>query len=362
MGLINLNNEQKMIQNEVKKFTLQEIEPIVQEIEKNASIPEVIFRKLNEFGILSPIIPQEFGGAGFDTTSLCIIIEELSKVCASVGLVIAVNNGLVAYSLMKSRNEKSKTYLKRLGNGELGGFDIDFDKNLQIISQNPLKINGRSRFVLSGAFAKFLLLDIKTENGWSLYLIESPDKSKITNPYLLGMRSAGIVDITFNNLEIPDDFCLLDSTVYITAIEETRDYFNLCLSAVGLGIAQAALDASIKYAKERRQFNRPICEFPMVQEMLAEMKIKIESSRKLLYDAANRYDSKEDYKMATKLAFASNTEAAVYCGIKGVQIFGGYGYTKDYPVERYLRDAKTGQILGESPVKLKENIARELLG
>jgi alkylation response protein AidB-like acyl-CoA dehydrogenase len=361
MGLINLNNEQKMIQNEVKKFTLQEIEPIVQEIEKNASIPEVIFRKLNELGILSPIIPQEYGGAGFDTTSLCIIIEELSKVCASVGLVIAVNNGLVAYSLIKSRNEKSKTYLKRLGNGELGGFDIDFYKNLQIISQNPLKINGRSRFVLSGAYAKFLLLDIKTENGWSLYLIESSDKSKITNPYLLGMRSAGIVDITFDNLEILNDFCLLDNTVYNTAMEEIRDYFNLCLSAVGLGIAQAALEASIKYAKERRQFNRPICEFPMVQEMLAEMKIRIESSRNLVYDAAIRYDTKEETRMAVKIAVTASTESAVYCGIKGVQIFGGYGYTKDYPVERYLRDAKALEVLGDSPIKLREIIARELI-
>ncbi len=362
MGLINLNNEQKMIQNEVKKFTLQEIEPIVQEIEKNASIPEVIFRKLNELGILSPIIPQEFGGAGFDTTSLCIIIEELSKVCASVGLVIAVNNGLVAYSLMKSQNEKSKTYLKRLGNGELGGIDIDFDKNLQIISHNPLKIDCRSRFVLNGAFAKFLLLDIKTENGRSLYLIESSDKFRVTNPYLLGMRSSGVADISFENFEIPDGFCLLDNPEYDTATKEIRDYFNLCLSAVGLGIAQASLDASTKYAKERRQFNRPICEFPMVQEMLAEMKIKIESSRNLLYDAANRYDSKEDYKMAVKLAFVSNTEAAFYCGIKGVQIFGGYGYTKDYPVERYLRDAKTIQVLGLPNFVLKEKIARELLG
>ncbi len=362
MGLINFNNEQKMIQNEVKKFALQEIEPIVQEIEKNTSIPEGMFRKLYELGLLSAIIPQELGGAGFDTTSLCIIIEELSRVCASAGLVVAVNNGLVAYSLMKSQNEKSKTYLKRLGDGELGGFDIDSNKNLQVIFQNHLKINGRSRFVLSGAFAKFLLFNINTENRRSLYLIESSDRFKITNPYLLGMRSAGIVDIAFDNLEIPDDFCLIDSAVYNTTMEETREYFNLCLSAVGLGIAQASLEASIKYAKERRQFNRPICEFPMVQEMLAEMKIRIESSRNLLYDAANRYDSKEDYKMAVKLAVASNTETAVYCGIKGVQVFGGYGYTKDYSVERYLRDAKSIQVLGQSNFFLKEKIARELLG
>jgi butyryl-CoA dehydrogenase len=224
-----------------------------------------------------------------------------------------------------------------------------------------LKINGRSRFVLSGAYAKFLLLDMKTENGRSLYLVESSDKSKITCPYLLGMRSAGIVDITFDNLEIPDDFCLLDSLGYDNTMEMTRDYFNLCLSAVGLGIAQVSLEASIKYAKERRQFNRPICEFPMVQEMLAEMKIRIESSRNLVYDAAIRYDTGEETKMATKLAFTSNTETAVYCGIKGVQIFGGYGYTKDYPVERYLRDAKALEVLGDSPVKLRERIAWELI-
>ncbi|MEO0183260.1 MAG: acyl-CoA dehydrogenase family protein, partial [candidate division WOR-3 bacterium] len=176
------------------------------------------------------------------------------------------------------------------------------------------------------------------------------------------MKGAGIADIVFEKLQISEESRLIDGVNFIKAMEGINSYFNLCLSAIALGIAQAGLDASIKYSKERRQFNRPICEFPMVREMLAEMKIKIESARNLVYDAANRVDSGEDYILAADIALATAAETAVYCGIKSVQVFGGYGYTKDYPVERYLRDAKSIQVIGRSGFVLKEKIVRNLLG
>ncbi|MEO0161601.1 MAG: acyl-CoA dehydrogenase family protein [candidate division WOR-3 bacterium] len=363
MGLIKFNNEQKLIENEIRKFAVQEIEPISQKIEKDGRIPEGIFKKLMELGLLAPIIPLELGGAGMDTTSLCIIIEELSKYCASLGLVIAVNNGLGSFTLLKLGLEKAKPYLTRLINGEIVGFSYDGEsKDLEIVQENPLIINGKRRFVFNGELANFFLFELNTEKGSGLFVIEKSASKQIEIPYSLGMKGAGIADIVFEKLQISEESRLIDGVNFIKAMEGINSYFNLCLSAIALGIAQAGLDASIKYSKERRQFNRPICEFPMVREMLAEMKIKIESARNLVYDAANRVDSGEDYILAADIALATAAETAVYCGIKSVQVFGGYGYTKDYPVERYLRDAKSIQVIGRSGFVLKEKIVRNLLG
>lgn len=360
MALIKFNNEQKLIQNEIRKFAIQEVEPIAQDIEKNAKIPRELLRKLADLGFLCPVLPVEFGGAGMDTTSLCIVIEELSKVSASLGLVVAVNNGLTGFALLKYSSEKQRAYLDRLGKGEIGGFDKGIG-GLKIVQENPLKISGERRFVLNGEVADFNILHINSDGISGFYIVEKSN-IKIEKSYLLGMQSAGIVDISFDNLELPEELCLVNGTGVDKVLPEINRYFSLCLSAIALGISQAGLEASIKYSKERRQFNRPICEFPMVQEMLAEMKIKIETTRNLVYDGASRFDAGEDYALASDIALAISTETAVYCGIKSVQIFGGYGYTKDYPVERYLRDAKSIQVFGQPGFILKEQIAKNLLG
>ncbi|MEO0205924.1 MAG: acyl-CoA dehydrogenase, partial [candidate division WOR-3 bacterium] len=225
-----------------------------------------------------------------------------------------------------------------------------------------MMVSGIKRFVLNGEMAGFCLLALDTEKDSGLFVVEKSDSKKSASPYLLGVRSAGIADMSFENLQISEESRVINSANFTDAMEEIYRYFNLCLSAIALGIAQAGLEASIKYSKERRQFNRPICDFPMVREMLAEMKIKIESSRNLMYDAAVRVDSGEDYAVASDIALATSTETAVYCGIKSVQVFGGYGYTKDYPVERYLRDAKSIQVIGQSGFVLREKIVRNLLG
>lgn len=364
MALIKFNSEQKLIQNEVRKFVLQEIEPISSDIEKNGKIPEEIFKKLAELGFLYPIIPIEPGGAGLDTTSLCIIIEELSRVCGSLGFICAVNNGLVGLALNKYGKEKFKTFMSRLASSEIAGFDYvaGIQNEIKILQDNPLKITGKRRFMLNAEMASFVLLNINAENRNALFILNNlKEKTKISKPYLLGMKSAGIADVIFDHIEIPEEFCLVQGADYNQAISQIRKYFSLCLSTVCLGIAEAGLEASIKYAKERKQFNKPICEFPMVQEMLAEMKMKIEATRNLIYDVASRFDSGEECGLACSITQATATETAVYCGIKSVQIFGGYGYTKDYPVERYLRDAKSIQVLGELSIKLREKIAHELL-
>ncbi len=360
--MINLDSEQKIIQNEVRKFALQEIEPIVQDIENNARIPPEVFKKLVNLGLLSPIIPVESGGPGFSTASLCIIIEEISKICASMGLVVAVNNTLVAYPLVKYMDRKRKSYLDRLLNGAVGGFGINASDSLQVTNEKPLIVSGAKNFIMSGEYADFVLLELNLQNTKGLFVLDNTS-NKITRskPYVLGLKSAGITTLHFENLEIPQDNCIVDADVYSQTIHEIRNYFNIGLSAICLGVAEACLDSATKYAKERKQFGRPICEFAMVQEMLAEMKVRIEATRNLVFDAAIRLDLKEEFGLASKIAVLHATETAFYCGVKSVQVFGGYGYTKDYPVERYLRDAKTLQNIANAHGFLKPDIARLLL-
>ncbi len=358
--MIDLDSEQKLIQGEVRKFTLQEIAPIVQDIENNIGIPPEIFRRLTELGLLSPIVPVEFGGPGFNTTSLCIIIEELSKICGSIGFVVAVNNALLVYPLTKFGSKSGKSYLDKLSTGSIGSYGLCPADKDRIAGEKPLVISATDTMVLNGEYADFILLNLESIKGLFVF-DKTANKLTLPRPYLLGLRSSGIAILNFENLEIAQESCLVDAGTYHEVVKEIKSLFNTCISAVCLGIAESALDSAIKYAKERKQFGRAICEFAMVQEMLAEMKVRIEAARNLVFDAAIRFDLKEEFGLASEIAALNATETAFYCGVKAVQVFGGYGYTKDYPVERYLRDAKTLQNIANVHGFLKTDIARQLL-
>ena len=369
MNLINLNNEQKLIQGEIRKFATTELDPIADEIEKNSVFPTDIITKLSELGLLSLIIPEKYNGVDMDTTSLCITVEELSKVCASIGAILVVNNCMVAFPLIKYGQESQKDYyLNKLSNGEIGAYICDTEIDIpekkietKAFDKNYI-VSGIRDFILNGEAANFFLMPISISEGKSFCLFEKGIAGmNLTKPEILGIRSAGIVSAEFKETELKNEYFLISEDRGEEVLKEIRDYANICFSAISLGIAQAALSASIKYSKERIQFGRRICEFPMIQEMIAEMKIKIEAARFLMYDAAFKYDNSQDYSLASKIARLHCGDMAVYSGLQAIQIHGGYGYIKDYPVERYFRDAKVIQILDITPHILKSNIAMELL-
>ena len=370
MGLLNFGNEQKLIQNEFKRFALTEIESIAAELDKTCAFPTSIINRLSDLGLSSLIVPEKYGGAGFDATSLCIAIEEISKICASIGTILVVNNCLVAYPIIKYGQEAQKDlYLKKLATGEIGAFITDLeidllDKKLAAkFTSGSYSITGKRDFVLNGEAASFFVLPISSSNGKAFYLIDKGNASiiKITKPEILGMRAAGIVGLEFKETQLTKESCLIPEDKGEKVRQEISEYSNIGFSAIALGIAQASFEAALKYSKERKQFSRPICEFPMVQEMLVDMKVKIEMARLLVYDAANKFDNGQDYSLAAKIAQLHGGEAAVFSGLKAIQIHGGYGYIKDYPVERYLRDAKVLQVLEKTPHDLKSKIAKELL-
>ncbi|MCK4655351.1 MAG: acyl-CoA dehydrogenase family protein [Candidatus Cloacimonetes bacterium] len=369
MSLINLNNEQKMIRDEFRKFATSELEPIAENIEENGVFPKDIISKLSELGLLSLIIPEKYGGVELDVTSLCIAVEEISKVCASIGTILVVNNCMVAYPLMKYGDESFKEkYLNKLSNGEIGGFvcepeiDLPEEKNDLKAEGNKFIFSGHREFVLNGDSANFFIMLVSTPENTKYYVIDKDIKGiHLTSKNILGLRSAGFAGAEFKDIKLTKEACFIAEDKGGKILSEIQDYANIGFSAISLGIAQAALEPAVKYSKERVQFGHRICEFPMVQEMMSEIKMKIETARLLVYDAASKVDKGEDFGIASKITRHYCGELGVFAGLNSIQVHGGYGYMKDYPLERYFRDAKVLQLLETSPRISKSQIAKELL-
>jgi butyryl-CoA dehydrogenase len=369
MSLLKMSNEQKLIKSEVKKFAATELEPIAPDIEKNCRIPSSVLQKVAQMGLFALTIPEKYGGSGLDMTSLCVALEELSKSCASLGIMVAANNCLVANLLANYVAAGIKEeYLRKLASGGMGGYapysDLEIVGKEQALESEREGQFLRARFdiVLNGTAADFYVIPVKSDRGTSLYLFNKGSTGIETlSTVTMGMRSAGIVGLEFKHVALDANKCLVTDENGLHAVQSVLDNARIGFAAIALGLSEAALEASIKYAKERVQFGRTISEFPMVQEMLAEMKQRVDQSRFLVFEAANRSDSKEDYVMNARLACLTSCEGAVFNGLKAIQIHGGYGYIKDYPVERYFRDAKSVQLLGETPADLRISIAKELL-
>lgn len=369
MSLIKMNSAQKLIRGEVKKFTAAELEPIASDIEKECRVPQDVFRKISEMGLFSLTVPEEFGGSGLDVTSLCVGLEELSKSCASLAMMVAVNNCMVVYPLTRYGSVALKNeYLKKITDGSVGGYapfsDIEVTGSECIWESDGDKgyISNRYDIVLNGAAADFFIIPVKSDHGLSIYLVEKGTPGVNSAPVAtMGLHAAGIASLELKHKELTAEKRLVAHDSGDQAIQSIVDYAHIGLSAVALGLTHAALEASKKYAIERKQFGRPIAEFPMVQEMLAEMKIVLEKSRLLVYEAADRFAGNEDFRMTARIAFLTSCEGAVQTALKAIQVHGGYGYTRDYPVERYFRDAKSLQLLGETPGDMKAKLAKEIL-
>jgi len=367
MSLCEFNQEQKIIQNEIKKFTQAEVDPVAGDIDKAAEFPGVVIEKLNKLGFLGAIIPEEYGGAGLDTMSLCVIIEELARASASVAMIIAIHNCFVAYPLIQYGTAQLKeTYCKKLASGTIGGCVIH--STLDCISQfktkmtdSKVQVSGVSDFVMNGAQAEVFLMPItKQDRECFAVFCGSEDLTKEQHQ-LLGLRSAGIVRMNAEKFEFPLNNVIDPDTDNSKFLGSIRAYKDIGLAAISLGIAEACYVAALAYSRERKQFNKTICEFPMVREMLVDMKTRIDTTRLLVYAAAQNLDQGANSPVPVYNARLFADETAVFSGTTSVQIHGGYGYTKDYPVERFFRDAKSVQVIGLPAYEIKEHIAKELL-
>ena len=359
---LELNEQQKMIQKMVREFAEKEVEPIADELDKTAEFPSKTLQKMAKLGLLGIIIPSEYGGAGLDTISYVTVIEEISRKCASTGVITSVHNSLVSWPIMKYGNEsQKKKYLPILAKGEkIGAFagtepnagsDLGAMQTTAVLKGDKYIIKGDKTFITSGPKAGILIVFAVTDKeagtkGISAFIVENDMKGfKVGSIFdKMGINANLVSELIFENMEVPKENLLGKEGDGFKIALSSLDGGRIGIAAQSVGIAQAALDESIEYAKQRQQFGRPIAKFQAIQWMIANMATNIEAARLLVYNAAHAKDTNDRFSKEAAMAKLFASETAMEAVIKAVQIHGGYGYTKEYTVERLFRDAKICEI------------------
>lgn len=375
-----LNENQKLIQETARRFAQEKIEPIAGEIDKTGEFPHEIIKEMAELGLMGMIIPEEYGGAGLDFTSLAIAVEEISKASGSVGVIMAVNNSLCAYPILTFGNEQQKKkYLPLLATGKaIGAFALTepnvgsdpahLEATIKDMGDYFL-LNGTKRFITNGGEAKifivFATIEREKEHKGICALIVERDFEGFSigkHEDLMGLRSTANCELIFEDCKVPKENLLGNIGEGFKIAMHTLDVSRIDIAAQSVGIAQAAFEKALAYSKERKQFGKYLYEFEMIQEMLADMATKIQAARLLVYYSASLKDKGVPrFSKESSMAKYFASQVAVEATRLAVQIHGGYGYTKDYAVERYYRDAKCMEIYEGTSEIQKIVIARNLI-
>lgn len=372
--------DQVLIRNMAREFAVKELEPLAAEIDRTGDFPRASIRKMAELGLLGMVIPEQYGGAQFDFVSLAVAIEEISRACGSTGVITAVHNSLASWPIVNwGTDEQKHKYLPRMATGEtLGAFglteanagsDPGAMETTAVLRGDRYVLNGTKRFITNGGAADVFIIFARTDpaagsKGITCFIVEKTFKGFSTGKHeeLLGLRATANCELIMEDCEVPAENVLGGVGAGFKVAMGTLDVSRIDIGAQATGIAQAALDKATGYSKERKQFGRPICEFEMIQAKLAEMACRVTASRLLVYYAAYQKDSgRPRFSQESAMAKLFAAETAVTVTREAVQIFGGYGYTKDYPVERYFRDAKCMEIYEGTSEIQRIVIARNLL-
>lgn len=371
--------EQLMIKQTAKEFAETEIAPSAVERDIKGEFPYEIIKKLGELGFMGMMVSPEWGGAGLDTISYVLAMEEISKVDASVGVIMSVNNSLVCWGLEEyGTNEQKEKYLKPLAQGKmLGAFALsEPEAGSDATNQHTIAekdgdywiINGTKNWITNGTTADVYLVMAQTNRelrhkGISAFIVEKdfPGFERGKKEDKLGIRSSDTCSLMFTNCRVPKENLIWEEGKGFNFAMNTLNGGRIGIAAQALGIAQASLEAAIEYSKERKAFGKPIAELQAIQFKLADMATKVEAARLLTLQAASLKDQHKDFAMHAAMAklFASRT--AMECADEAIQIHGGYGYVREYLVERYLRDAKITEIYEGTSEIQRIVIARHLL-
>jgi alkylation response protein AidB-like acyl-CoA dehydrogenase len=364
-----LSQEQELLKQTIGELAQSEIIPIASKIDWEASVPKDLNEKLPAFGLLGITVPQEFGGAGADFLSLVISIEELSKASGSLGAQVSFHNAVVVEALVASGNSNLRSkLLPKLASGSLGAFSFDQEAISCRIENERLILNGTAEYVMSATSAGiYLVLAEAGKNRKVIVCFERQDAKNDsfvvgTPKKLLGMRASDTASIAFHDLELPKECLVFDVEGSDHALSRLLARARLAVAAQALGIGQASIDAEAKYANERKQFNTKIGDFYAVRDFIAQDEIAIESARSLTYSVASEISTTSTLGRDSAIAKVSASTGAVQAARHSIRVHGGYGFVRDYPVERYLRDARVTQIYIESNEALKSEIAGYALG
>ena len=374
-----LTDEHKAIKDAAKDFAENEIAPTSVERDVKAEFPFEIIKKLGELGFMGMMVSQDWGGAGMDTVSYVVALEEISKVDASVGVIMSVNNSLVCYGLEVYGSDHIKeNYLKPLASGQkLGAFclsepeagsDATAQKSTAELQGDHYILNGMKNFITSGVNADYYVLQAVTDKskgykGITTFLVEKAFEGIEVGKKedKLGIRSSDTCSIGLNNAKVPKENVIGEEGQGFKIAMTTLNGGRIGIAAQALGIAQASFEAALQYSKERKAFDAPIANLQAIQFKLADMCMNVEAARLLTLQAARNKDNKQNYirEAAQCKLFAS--EVAVKNALEAIQIHGGFGYVREYLVERFLRDAKITEIYEGTSEIQRLVIAREIL-
>jgi alkylation response protein AidB-like acyl-CoA dehydrogenase len=374
-----LTEEQLMMRDMVRKLAQNEIAPRAAEIDRERRFPRENIKKMAELGLMGVPIPEEYGGAGCDFLSYIITIEEISRACASTGVILAVHSSLGTLSILYFGTEEQKQkYVPKLAAGEyLGAFALtepnagSDPSNLSTTARlegDYYIVNGNKIFITSGGEADVYVTFVRTgqekgHKGITCLLVDrdTPGFSIGKTEDKMGLHGDVTTELIFDNARVPRENLLGAENEGFKVAMALLDGGRIGIGAQGLGIAQAAFDVAKEYAKQRVQFGKPIADFQAIQFMLADMATRIDCARMLVYRAARMRDMGLPYSKEASMAKMYATDTAMEVTTNAVQILGGYGYCREYPVERYMRDAKITQIYEGTNQIQRMVIAKHLL-
>lgn len=377
--IIDLDENRRTIRDTIREFAENVIKPVVMEYDESQKFPIDIMHQLGDLGFLGILVPEEYGGAGLGYVEYSIVVEELARIDPSISLSVAAHNGLCTnHILMHANEEQKKKYLPDLASGKVigawgltepsSGSDAAAMQTTAVLDGDNYILNGTKNFITHGESGKTAVVmaitdKTKGKKGISAFIVEKgyPGFSAGKKENKLGMRASETTQLLFENCKVPKENLIgVEGEGFIQAMK-ILEGGRISIAALSVGLAQGCLDASIAYSKERKQFNKPIAEFQGIQFKLSDMATDIEAARLMTYKAAILKDNGKSIFSAAAKAKLFASEIATKAANEAVQIFGGYGFVKDYPVEKFYRDVKLLTI-GEGTSEVQRIVlARDLL-
>ncbi|MDG6225077.1 MAG: acyl-CoA dehydrogenase [Candidatus Thermoplasmatota archaeon] len=374
-----MNEEQRMLKQVIKEFAEREIAPIAAKIDQEGSFDMDIVKKMGEMGLMGMTVPREYGGSGLDRISYNITLEEIGRVSASIGLTVEAHNTLgVGHIYELGNEEQRRKYLPKLTNGEglaawaltepNAGSDAGSLQTTAVRDGDHYILNGTKQFITSGHVAEVFTVMAKTDvtkgvKGISAFIVEkgTPGLKMGVEEDKLGMRGSITSEVILEDCRVPAGNLIGEEGKGFTGAMSILDRGRTAIGALAVGLAQGAMDECISYSKQRIQFEKPISSFQAIQWKLADMATEIDAARLLVLRAAWMEEMGMPFSKEASMAKLFASEVAVKASVDAVQIHGGYGYTKEYPVERFFRDSKLYTI-GEGTSEVQRMVISKKIG
>ncbi|NFG04495.1 acyl-CoA dehydrogenase [Clostridium sporogenes] len=374
-----LSQEQKYVKQMLEEFVKNEVDPIAADIDESERYPMETVEKMGKYGIMGMPYPKDYGGAGTDYLSYIIAVEEMARACATTSVILSSHVSLCCWPIFTfGTEEQKKKYLPNLLSGKkIGAFgltepnagtDASAQQSVAVLEGDHYVLNGSKIFITNGGVADVFVIFAMTDRskgvkGISAFILEKgmPGFSVGKTEEKMGIRASSTTELIFEDVKVPKENLLGKEGKGFSIAMKTLDGGRIGIAAQALGIAEGALNEAIEYMKERTQFGKKLSKFQGLQWYIAEMQVRVEASKYLVYKAAWKKSIGENYTMDAAEAKLYAAETAMYVANKSLQVLGGYGYTKDYPLERMLRDAKITEIYEGTSEVQKMVIANNLL-